>query len=103
MHAEELTAKWNRVTSPRVRDAWLDREICGHEIVWEKGQPWRVVRENGGPNRHEPVPHWSTSRSEAKRLGHLVHPRPPLGGEAPDEICLKLLLRHLQTKGGLWR
>lgn len=103
MTKEELIEKWNRNDNPRVRDAWLDREIIGAEVVWEKGDPCRVIREGNERGRHEAVPRWTTNRALAKSLAARVSPLLLTPFASPEAICLKALIRHRQTDGGLWR
>lgn len=81
----------------------MDREVIGSEILWEKGHPCRVIREDGGRSKHEPVPRWTTNRTLAKHLAGKVGPLYLLPDEPPDAVCLKVLIRYLQTRGGLWR
>lgn len=103
MTREELVDKWRRNDNPRVRDAWLDRVFCGTEVLWEKGQPYRIIRQDGG-RRHVPVPRWSTNRALAGRLARLARlRRPPPADEPADELCLRALVRRLEIGEGLWR
>jgi len=96
-----LTEKWLRNDNPRVRNAWLDREILGSKVVWEKGQPMRAIKE-AGRHRHEPVPHWTTNMVLARRLLDMVGPIYPAPQGPPETLCLRALHRHLQLGPGLW-
>ena len=96
MTKDELMDRWNRRSHPRVRDAWLDREVFNSEIVLEKGQPYRVTKDQNGNSKRQLIPRWTANRILAKQLARKAGPLHLSADDPPHLMCLKVLIGHLR-------